>query len=103
MIGVILGLAVIAAVAAGGFRRWQRSQAARRRPGATLHRAVPVSRFDEIDALLEGRTCRCGAPLLSAGETSRARGNHRFRIVRLLCHECERDEVVYFDVTRVFH
>lgn len=103
MIGVLLGLAVMVAVAAVGFRRWQRSRAARQRPGATLQRAVPVTRFDEIDAVLDGRICRCGAPLRVSGETSRLRGSRRFRIVRLLCHECERDEVVYFDVTRVFH
>lgn len=103
MIGVFLGLAVIAAVAAVGFRRWQRLRAARRRPGATLQRAVPVTRFDEIDALLDGRICRCGAPLRNTGEASRVRGSRRFRIVRLLCPECQRDEVVYFDVTRVFH
>ncbi len=103
MIGVLLGLVVTAAVAAVGLRRWQRSRAARCRPGATLQRALPVTRFDEIDALLEGRSCRCGAPLRNTGETSQVRGSRRFRIVRLLCHECERDEVVYFDVTRVFH
>ncbi len=103
MIGLVLALALIAAMTAVGLRRWRRSQEARRRPGATLHRAVPVTRFDEIDATLDGRRCRCGAPLLSAGETSRVVGVRRFRIVRLLCRECERDEVVYFDVTRVFH
>jgi hypothetical protein len=103
VIGVLLGLAVIAAMTAAGLRRWQRSRAARRRPGATLHRAVPVSRFDEIDATLFGRVCPCGEALLTAGETSRVVAGRRFRIVRLVCRDCERDEVVYFDVTRVFH
>ncbi|MFN8625514.1 MAG: hypothetical protein U0587_05965 [Candidatus Binatia bacterium] len=103
MIGVLLGLAAIAAVTAVAFRRWQRSWTTRRRPGATLQRALAVTRFDEIDALLEGRVCRCGAPLRSAGETSRLLGSRRFRIVRLFCPDCERDEAVYFDVTRVFH
>jgi hypothetical protein len=103
VIGLLLGLAVIAAITTVGFRRWQRSRAARRRPGATLHRAVPVSRFDEIDATLYGRMCRCGEFLMTAGETSRVVGARRFRMVRLVCRECEWDEVVYFDVTRVFH
>jgi rubredoxin len=98
-----MALAAIAAVAAVGIRRWLRSRTARQRPGANLQRAVPVTRFDEIDAVLEGRLCRCGAPLRSAGETSRVSGNRRFRVVRILCPECERDEKVYFDVTRVFH
>lgn len=103
MTGLFLGLAVIIAVAAVGIRRWQKSRTARRRPGATVQRALSVTRFDEIDALIEGRLCRCGAPLHSAGEASRVWGSRRFRVVRLLCRECEREEMLYFDVTRVFH
>lgn len=103
MIGLFLGLVVIAAVAVAGFRRWERGRCARRRPGATIHRPVAVSRFDEIEAALYGRACQCGGSLLLAGETSRAAPARRFRIVRLVCNECERDELVYFDVTAAFH
>jgi hypothetical protein len=103
VIGLLLGLAAMAAVVVAGFRRWERARTARRRPGATIHRAVSVSRFDEIDAALYGRACECGGSLLLAGETSRAAGERRFRIVRLVCNECERDELVYFDVTSAFH
>lgn len=103
MIGVLLGLAVVAAVASVALRRRQRIRRARRQPGATIDRAVPVSRFDEIDVALSGRTCWCGGRALAAGETSRVVGARRLRIVRVVCSECERDELVYFDVTRVFH
>ena len=73
MIGFLLGLAVLAAVVAVGVRRWQRTRAARRRPGATIHRPVAVRSFDEIDTALQGRTCWCGGFFVLSGETSRSR------------------------------
>jgi hypothetical protein len=102
VITLVLGMAVLAAVIAVGVRRCQRTRAARRRPGATIHLPVTVSSFDEIDAAVHGRTCWCGGAMAEAGETSRAVGQRRFRIARLVCVECERDQLMYFDVTAVF-
>jgi hypothetical protein len=31
------------------------------------------------------------------------RWQRRFRVARLVCNRCERDELMYFDVTAVFH
>jgi hypothetical protein len=53
--------------------------------------------------VLQGRTCWCGGSFVLSGETSRAVGNRRFRVARLVCNECERDELIYFDVTAAFH
>jgi len=103
VIGLLLGLAVLAAVVAVGVRRWQRTRAARHRPGATIHRPVAVRSFDEIDAAVQGRTCWCGGFFVLSGETSRTVGNRRFRVARLVCNQCERDELMYFDVTAVFN
>ena len=103
MIGLILGIVVLAAVIAVGVRRFQRTRAARRRPGATIHLPVAADSFDAIDAAVEGRTCWCGGSMTVAGETSRTVGERRFRIARLVCAQCERDELMYFDVTAVFH
>ena len=103
MIGLLLGLAVLVAVVSVGVRRWQRTRARRARPGSTIHRPVSVGRFDEIEAALFGRTCWCGGRLVLTGESSRVVGARRFRIVRLVCHECEGDELMYFDVTAAFH
>ena len=44
-----------------------------------------------------------GGNLRLGGATSRAVHDRRFRVVRLVCPECERDELVYFDVTAAFH
>jgi hypothetical protein len=101
--GLLLGLAVLVAVIAVGVRRWQRTRTARRRPGATIRRPVAVRRFDEIDTALRGRTCWCGGSFVLSGETSRTVGDRRFRVARLVCNECERAELMYFDVTAVFH
>jgi len=103
MITLILGAAVLLAVVTVGVRRLQKSRAERRRPGATIHRPVSVQRFDEIDAFIRGRACWCGGTFFTSGETSRAIGERRFRIARLVCNECERDELVYFDVTAALH
>ena len=103
MIGVFLALAVIAAVVAVGSRRWQRRRAQLKRPGATIHIPVVVDRFDEIDAAIMGQRCWCSGSFHLAGETSRAIGERRYRVVRLVCNECERDQLMYFDVTAVFH
>jgi hypothetical protein len=103
MIGLVLTVVVLVAVLTTGVRRWQRTRAMRRRPGATIHLPVTVSRFDEIDAAVQGRTCWCGGFYVVTGETSRVAGDRRFRVTRLVCNRCERDELMYFDVTAVFH
>jgi len=103
VISLIMGIVVLAAVIAVGVRKLQKARATRRRPGATIHLPVAVSRFDEIDDVLRGRRCWCGGSCAVAGETSRAVGQRRFRVARLVCTECERDELLYFDVTAAFH
>lgn len=103
MIGLFFTLAIVAAVAAVGIRRLRARRAEQQRPGATLRGAVVVASFDEIDAAIQDRRCRCGGWYALAGETSRTVGARRFRISRLTCKECGRDAVMYFDVTLVFH
>jgi|JRYF01.1.fsa_nt_gb hypothetical protein len=104
MVGLIMALAVIAAVLTAGLRRYRRRQGIRNRAGVDLEKPICVERFDEIDTALEHRRCAwCDGALTLAGESSAAAGERRLRVVRLVCEECERDERVYFDVTRIFH
>ncbi|HVM97690.1 MAG TPA: hypothetical protein VMT89_14945 [Candidatus Acidoferrales bacterium] len=103
MIGLLMTLAVIAAVAVVGWRRWEKSRWQRRQPGASIDQPLVVSRFDEIDATIAERRCWCGGAFAESGETSRNIGEQRFRVVRLVCKECERELLMYFDVTAVFH
>ncbi len=103
MTALLFSLAVLAAVAAVGLRRVRRLREERRRPGATIARAVVVRRFDEIDSQLAAHTCSCGNHMRLLGESSTMRSERRFRVARLRCSECEREERMYFDVTAVFH
>lgn len=98
MIGLFLSLAIIAAVVSLGVRRRQRRSSGSR-PGATILRPVLVDRFDDIDTALRERLCWCGGTYAAVGETSRSVADRRFRIARLVCPVCEREEFVYFDVT----
>lgn len=103
MTGILIGLAVVAAVVAVWWRRLSDKRAARRVPGATINLPIAVRSFDEIDAVLDERHCDCGTRLTLSGETSRQSKHRRFRIVRLVCAECEDEQLVCFDVTAVFH
>ncbi|MBI3782050.1 MAG: hypothetical protein HY270_01475 [Deltaproteobacteria bacterium] len=103
MIGLFMALALIAAVAAVGARRWRKARWARQQPGTSIYAPVIVSGFDEIDAAIANRVCWCEGTYAESGETSRNIGQRRFRIVRLVCNQCEREQLMYFDVTAVFH
>ncbi|MCK6554414.1 hypothetical protein L6Q96_07505 [Candidatus Binatia bacterium] len=103
MTGVLFTLAIVAAVAVLGWRRLRVWRAERQRPGASLERALVVGGFDEIDGAIAAQRCRCGGHYSMTGETSRAIGLRRFRISRLVCKECDREILMYFDVTLVFH
>ncbi|MCX8072752.1 MAG: hypothetical protein N3C12_09910 [Candidatus Binatia bacterium] len=104
MLSILFTLAIVAAVVAMAARRWQERRARRRRPGATIERAVVVSRFDEIDLTLDRYRCsRCGEPVQRVGEFSRTVGQRRFRVARVLCRGCANEERVHFDVTAAFH
>jgi hypothetical protein len=103
MTGLAIGLAVLFAVVVLGYRRWQRARELARRPGATIDRAIPVSRFDDIEVEVFARRCACGTRVRAAGEGSQQQGERRYRVVHVVCPECEREDRVFFDVTQVFH
>jgi hypothetical protein len=102
MSGLLIGMAVLAAVLAVAWRNLQRVRRERSRPGATAGNAITVRRFDEIDASVSGRRCRCGGKLRLSGESSSESGGRRLRLVRLQCLECDRNHTVHFDVTEIF-
>lgn len=103
MSGLLIGLAVIAAVVAFGWKQFQERRAERDRPGGSFESAIPAPRFDRIDSAVRAQRCRCGGPLQAVGESSSTDGDRRFRIVRTECGECGREFRVHFDVTQAFH
>lgn len=102
MAGLLIAVAVVLAVAAVSYRRWQQARELAQRPGASLARAIPVERFDEIEILLAGRQCACGHLQRFTGEGSQQLEERRFRVAHLTCPECGRDDRVFFDVTQAF-
>ena len=104
--GLLLGVAVIAAVVAVGLRRLRRVRlrhAARTRLGASAENAIFIRSYTEMDEHLGQRWCACGGYLERTGEGTRDIGGRRFRVARLACQECERVEEVFFDTTDLFH
>ena len=104
MTGLLLSLAIIAAVCATGLRRLRRRRllrAAAQRPGVSPERAIAIRSYDEIDEHLARRWCICGGYLERSGEGTRVSDGRRFRIARLRCQECDRVDEVFFDTTEV--
>jgi len=86
-----------------GLRRRQARAAVRRGPGTSLEDALPVGSFDAIDDAVAARRCHCGAGMHAVGEGTRAAGERRFRYARLECDACEDEQLLFFDVTTIFH
>ena len=106
MIGVLLTLALLAALAASlrrVMRRRRIASVAESLPGAAPEHAIAVGDIGSIDGALRARRCICGGLLTSLGERSEAHGERMLRVVRAECSRCERVQTVYFDTATVFH
>lgn len=111
MIGLLLAAALVAALAASGYRalrRLRRRRALAALPGGSPESAIAVSGFADIDAHVSARRCPCGGSLASLGERSLAAahagsGERRLRVVRVECRHCEERSEVWFDATLAYH
>jgi hypothetical protein len=106
VIGVLLPLVLVAAVASVAARRWRRARlrrAARERAGASPERAIHIRSYSEMEDHLGRRWCACGGYLERSGEGTREMDGRRFRMARLRCQECEVVEEVFFDTSDVLH
>lgn len=73
MIGLVLLAALLAALAAAGWRtlrRMRRRSLLRALPGGSRESAIEVEAFSEIEDHLRVRECPCGGLLASLGERS---------------------------------
>ena len=84
--------------------RTRRARASTRTgPRTSLERALPVTSFDAIDDAVAARRCHCGAGVHTVGEGTREVLGQRFRYARLECDACEDEQLLFFDVTTIFH
>ena len=109
MTGLLLGAAILAAVAVVGTRAWKarRDRAAEDtwldRPGYAADKPLAVQRYDELDDFVELARCPCGGLLDRIGEGSRTSARGRVRVVRTTCTTCERDVDLFFELTAIRH
>jgi hypothetical protein len=106
MEGLIFGAVVLVAAVVWvmrGARRRRARAGVRRGPGTSLAEALPVASFDAIDEAVAARRCHCGAGVHPVGEGTRELDGRRYRYVRLECDACEDEQLLYFDVTTIFH
>lgn len=106
MTGLAIGLALLLALAAAGWRVLRRIRLARRLaalPGGSLEAAMIATSFVDIEDEVARRRCLCGGRLSLRGESSRERDGRRYRVAAVECEMCERRSRVYFDVTGLFH
>src|SRR5258705_9993472 len=95
---------VVAAVwVTRGLQRRRARAAVRSGPGTSLESALPVRSFGAIDEVVEARHCHCGAGVHTVGEGAREIEGRRFRYARVECDACEDKQLLYFDVTSIFH
>ena len=106
MEGLIFASVVLVAAVAWVWRGLQRRQArasVRRGRGTSLAEAITASSFDAIDDAVAARRCHCGAGVHVVGEGTREVDGRRFRYARIECDACEDEQLLYFDVTTIFH
>jgi hypothetical protein len=105
-IGLVLVAALLAALAATGYRAARRHRLRRRLAGlagGSRATAIAVEAFSEIDDYVSRRECRCGGLLASHGERSEPDGSRILRVVRVECRRCEERGEVWFDATLAYH
>jgi hypothetical protein len=106
MTGLLFAIIVLVTATAWVTRGVQRRRARailRSGPGTSLENALPVRSFDAIDEVVAARRCHCGAGVHTVGEGTREIADRRFRYARLECDACEDEQLLYFDVTSIFH
>jgi hypothetical protein len=104
--GLLFAVVVLVAASVWVLRRVRirRARASTRRgPGTSLEDALAVTSFEQIDRTVAARRCHCGAGVHTVGEGTRAAGERRFRYTRLECDACEDEQLLFFDVTTIFH
>lgn len=96
---LLIGIAILAALATRSFRRIQasrRAALAMRLPGSAPESAIEVRNFTEADEQILGLTCACGGGFRPVGERSIEVDDVSMRVALLECGRCESERLMYF-------
>ncbi len=102
--GLLIGLALLAAIAVFAARALKKSSQKKSfaeeiatRPGYSADHPVKIASFNEIDDAIATWRCPCGGLLDRIGEGSRP----GMRVVRCACVICEEDVDLFFDLSEL--
>jgi hypothetical protein len=101
--GLILGMAVLLAVAVVGVRLLRERAVERARPGRSPATAIAVEDYGDIDVAVRLQACSCGGRFLVRGEGPLPHSERPLRVAHLECRQCERERRMYFDLSAVRH
>ena len=101
MAGLLIGLAVLAAVGVIAARAFKKGSTKKHfahevatRPGYSAEHPVKIASFEEIDDAIATWRCPCGGLLDRIGEG----GRPGMRVVKCACVICEEDVDLFFDL-----
>lgn len=101
--GILLGIAVLLAVAVVGARFARRRIVERGAPGRSPATAIRIEDYRDIDIAVRLEVCACGGRFLVRGEGPLAEGGRSLRVAHLECRQCERERRLYFDLGSIRH
>lgn len=103
MINLLLTLAIVLVLAVVGVKLFQQWRAERARPGRSLASAIPIENYADIDVTVRLQSCPCGGRYAIRGEGPVAGARRPLRTTHLECRRCNRERVLYFDLTDLKH
>lgn len=99
----LIAAALLVAVAAVLLRLLRQRAVERARPGCSPAAPIEVTDYGEIDFVVALQTCRCGGHFVLRGEGPLAGDGRPLRVAHVECRRCEREQRLYFDLSRVLH
>lgn len=103
MLNLLLALAiaiVLVVVAVTMLQQWRRE---RSRPGRSPASAIPIENYADIDVAVRLHSCPCGGRYAIRGEGPVTGTVRPLRTTHLECRRCNRERVLYFDLTDLKH
>jgi hypothetical protein len=103
MMNLLLSLAIVLVLAVCGVKLFQQWRLERARPGRSQASAIPIENYADIDVTVRLQSCPCGGRYAIRGEGPVTGTARPLRTTHLECRRCNRERVLYFDLTNLKH